>query len=52
MGKNNNTLPNTSIPNKNYPVSNEPIDRTSENYTREYINPNQTTDKFFNSMLV
>ena len=49
MGKNNNTLPNTSIPNKNYPVSNEPIDRTSENYTREYINPNQTTDKFFNS---
>ena len=48
MGAKNN-LPNTNIPNKNYPVSNQPIDKTSNNYTREYLNPNQTTDKFYNS---
>ncbi len=41
-------LPNTSIPNKNYPTK-QPIDTTSKNYTREYYNANQTTDKFFNN---
>ena len=48
MGKNNNILPNTHIPNKNFPISHQPIDRTSENYTKQYLNPNQTTDKFYN----
>ena len=48
MGAKNN-LPNTHIPNNNYPVSNQPIDKTSSNYTRQYLNPNQTTDKFYNS---
>ena len=48
MGKDENDLPNTHVPNRNFPVSSQPIDRTSENYTRQYINQNQTTDKFYN----
>lgn len=40
-------LPNTNVLNKNFPKQNQPIDKTNENYVREYINPNQTTDKFF-----
>ena len=48
MGKNENNLPNTHIPNKNFPVQNQPIDKTNENYIRQYLNQNQTTDKFFN----
>lgn len=40
-------LPNTDVPNKNYPVHQQPIDKTSDNYIRQYLNPNQTTDKFF-----
>tara|TARA_Y100000389_G_C17466804_1_gene526394 strand:+ start:2688 stop:4505 length:1818 start_codon:yes stop_codon:yes gene_type:complete len=48
MGKDENNLPNTHIQNKNFPVHIQEIDKTSENYTRQYINPNQTTDKFFN----
>lgn len=48
MGKNNNILPNTHIPNRNFPISDQPIDRTSDNYNRQYINQNQTTDKFYN----
>ena len=43
-----NNLPNTQVITPNFPVSNQPIERTSENYTRQYLNPNQTTDKFFN----
>ena len=49
MGKNVNSLPNTHIPNKNFPIENQPIDETNKNYVREYLNQNQTTDKFFNS---
>ena len=41
-------LPNTNIPNKNYPIHNQAIDKTSENYVKQYLHPNQTTDKFFN----
>ena len=41
-------LPNTNVLNKNFPKQNQPIDRKNENYVRKYINPNQTTDKFFN----
>ena len=40
-------LPNTNIPNPNFPFPNQPIQKTNKNYVREYINPNQTTDKFF-----
>tara|TARA_Y100000389_G_C17459346_1_gene520502 strand:+ start:1758 stop:3575 length:1818 start_codon:yes stop_codon:yes gene_type:complete len=40
-------LPNTAIPNKNYPVNKQPIDTSSKNYTREFYNANQSTDKFF-----
>ena len=49
MGRNTNNLPNTAVPNNNYPIPRQPIDRTSDNYTRQYINENKTTDKFFNS---
>ena len=49
MGRNINNLPNTAVPNNNYPIPRQPIDRTSDNYTRQYLNENQTTDKFFNS---
>ena len=52
-------LPNTNVPDQNYPansyVSNTykkdtyPIDNTSGHHTHEYLNPNQTTDKFFNN---
>jgi hypothetical protein len=44
-----NYLPNKAVLNKNFPKQNEPIDRTNENYVREFINSNQTTDKFFNT---
>ena len=40
-------LPNTHIANKNFPKQNQPIDSNNENYIRQFINPNQTTDKFF-----
>lgn len=40
-------LPNTQVLNNNYPKQNQPIDRSSQNYIREFNNPNQTTDKFF-----
>ena len=47
-------LPNTNVPNINYPMSgiqadNSPIDPTSKNYVHQYLNPNQTTDKFFDA---
>jgi hypothetical protein len=42
-------LPNTHVPNKNYPVQNQPIDSNSKNYIKQYLNPNQTTDKFFDN---
>jgi len=48
MGRQPQELPNTHVPNKNFPVESQPIDKTSDNYTRQYLNPNQTTDKFFN----
>ena len=46
------SLPNTNVPNINYPMSsieadNSPIDPTSKNYIKQYLNPHQTTDKFF-----
>lgn len=46
-------LPNTNLQNINYPMSqrsvqNTPIDKLSGNSVREYLNPNQTTDKFYN----
>ncbi len=41
-------LPNTHVINRNFPKQNQPIDKKNENYIREYHNPNQTTDKFFN----
>ncbi len=47
MGRQPQELPNTHIPNKNFPVQAQPIDKTSDNYTRQYLNPNQTTDQFF-----
>ena len=40
-------LPNTNIPNPNFPFPNQPIQKTNKNYVREYLNSNQTTDKFF-----
>ena len=43
------TLPNTNVPNENYPKQNYPIDNTSNNYVKQYINPNQTTDKLLNN---
>tara|TARA_B100001093_G_scaffold488342_1_gene525451 strand:+ start:2628 stop:4448 length:1821 start_codon:yes stop_codon:yes gene_type:complete len=47
MGVNNsNNLPNTNVKNENFPIL-KPIEHDSKNYIREYINPNQTTDKFF-----
>ena len=47
-------LPNTHIHNINYPSNSflettYPINNTSENRIREYLNPNQTTDKYFNN---
>ena len=39
-------LPNTHVPVENFPTQ-KPIDSTSKNYIRQYINPNQTTDQFF-----
>ena len=42
-----NNLPNTQVINRNYPKRNQPIDKSNENYVRQYLNPNQTTDKFF-----
>ena len=42
-------LPNTNVLNKNFPNQNQPIDTKNENYTRQYLNPNQTTDRFFNT---
>ena len=47
-------LPNTNVINQNYPSNSYnsttyPIDNTSANYVREYRNPNQTTDKFFDN---
>ena len=45
-------LPNTHIPNKNFPIPNQSIDKTSENYVRQYLNQNQTTDKFFDNNTV
>lgn len=49
--KNREQLPNTAVQNRNYPGTNvqddnAPIDRSSINYTHEYLYPNQTTDKF------
>ena len=43
-----NIYPIHMFPNKNYPVENQPLDKTSENYIRQYLNQNQTTDKFYN----
>ena len=37
------------VPTKNFPVENKVIGQNSINYTRQYTNPNQTTDKFFNN---
>ena len=34
---------------KIFPVLNQPIDETNKNYVRQYLNQNQTTDKFFNN---
>ena len=39
-------LPNTHVPSENYPKITS-VDSTSKNYVRQYLNPNQTTDKFF-----
>lgn len=39
-------LPNTNIPNPNFPI-NSNTDVKNKNYVRQYSNPNQTTDKFF-----
>ena len=39
-------LPNTHVPSENFPIQ-KPVDSTSKNYIRQYINPNQTTDQFF-----
>ena len=53
---NKNYLPNTHIPNINFPTEvtipgqvnrSTPVDPTSQNYVHQYLNPNQTTDKFF-----
>lgn len=41
-----NFLPNTHVIGRNYPIQ-TPIDVVNKNYTRQYINQNQTTDKFF-----
>jgi hypothetical protein len=46
-GRHANALPNTSVPNRNFPVSNQPIDLTNQNYVKQFIDPNQTTDRFF-----
>ena len=56
MGKKNNTLPNKNIQNINYPMSQRkvqstPINNDNGNHLREYLNPNQTTDQFFNDKL-
>jgi len=40
-------LPNTNVPTTNFPVEGKTMDSDSTNYTRQYKNPNQTTDKFF-----
>ena len=53
MGKNNNTLPNTNNETINYPMSQKkvqtlPINSDNNNHLRQYLNPNQTTDQFFN----
>jgi len=40
---------NTNFPGTNVQEDNAPIDPTSENYIREYSDPNQTTDKFFDA---
>lgn len=42
-------LPNTNVLNRNFPKQNMPIDKRNENYVREFVNPNQTTDIFFNN---
>ena len=44
-------LPNTHILNKNFPKQNQPIDNTNENYVRQFLNPYQTTDKFFSTKI-
>ena len=44
-------LPNTRVLNQNYPKNEYPIDTTSKNYVKEFINPNQTTDKLFSNQL-
>ena len=43
-------LPNTHVITNNYPNT-KSIEPTSKNYIREYVNPNQTTDKFFDGNL-
>ena len=39
-------LPNTEVLNENFPIK-KSIDVMGENYTRQYLNPNQTTDRLF-----
>jgi hypothetical protein len=53
IGKNINKLPNTDSPDINYPLSqrgvqSKSIDVNNKNHIKQYLNPNQTTDKFFN----
>ena len=49
MGANPNErhLPNTHVPNPNFPIREQPINVKNSNYVRQYQNPNQTTDRFF-----
>ena len=51
MGKqvNQSQMPIVNVPSKNFPVESKLIDTNNANYTKRYINPNQTTDKFFNN---
>ena len=51
MGKpaNQSQMPLVDVPIKNFPVESKTIDPNNTNYTRQYLNPNQTTDKFFNN---
>jgi hypothetical protein len=45
MGKPANYLPNTNTPAKNYPVPNE---NSITNTVQKYVNPNTSTDQYFN----
>lgn len=52
-GNNSNILPNTNVPSVNFPVDRKnlntiPIGKDNKNNLRQYLNPNQTTDQFFN----